>query len=222
MATTVQPAIEFTFQEEGHIYRDTAGQPILSVTQVLDSCGIIDYPDEAKEAMTWKSDLGKAVHTACEFIDTPDKGELDWGNVDSRCVPYILAYETFCEEANFTATHVELAGAVRLPQGPTAFTLDRIGMMGGFSAIVDLKCTTQIEKSCQVQLAGYEDCILALGYKPEGSPTFKRLAVQLKPDGKYKCYPYHDPTDKNVWRWSLALATWKMRQGYRLDKWVER
>lgn len=221
MASTTQPvspAIEFTFEEEGHRYRDTAGQPILSVTQTLDSVGIVDYPEFAQAAMEWKSELGKAVHAATQFIDSSVEGELDWETVDPRCVNYVVAYEKFCEEASFTAQHVELRGAVRLPQGPVAFTLDRIGLMGGWSAIVEIKCTLKEENSWRIQLAAYEECLLALGHKPEGSPTFKRIAVQLRENGTYKCFPYGDPLDKNVWRWALALATWKQRNGYQLEK----
>jgi hypothetical protein len=219
MATTVQPAIEFTFQEEGHIYRDTAGQPILSVTQVLDSVGIVDYPEFAsvQDAMEWKSTLGTAVHKATQFIDASEEGELDWNTLDSRCVSYVVAYEKFCEEACFVAEKVELQGAVQLPQGRVAFTLDRIGKLGGLSAIVEIKCTLNIEQSVAIQTAAYEECVLALGHKPEGSPTFKRVAVQLRANGTYKCYPYHDPMDKKVWQWALALATWKQNHSYRLE-----
>ena len=232
MATTAQPvnpAIEFTFQEEGHLYREKgSGIPILSVTQVLDSVGIVDYPEFAAAAMEFKSKIGTAVHSATQFIDTPDKGELDWETLDIGStdngeekhydlVPYVLAYERFCEEACFTATHVELQGAVRLPQGPVAFTLDRIGSMSGLSAIVEIKCTLNIEKSVGIQLAGYEECVLALGHKPVGSPTFKRIAVQLKENGTYKLYSFNDPMDKKVWQWALALATWKQNNGYKLE-----
>ena len=221
MASTAQPApaIDFTFEAEGHRYTERgSGIPILSVTQVLDSVGIVDYPDFAKDAMEWKSGLGTAVHTATQFIDSSAQGDLDWNTVDQRIVPYIVGYEKFCEEACFTAQHVELRGAVKLPQGPVAFTLDRIGTLGGLSAIVEIKCTLNLEKSVAIQLAGYEECVLALGHKPEGSPTFKRIAVQLRENGTYKLYSYADPVDKNVWRWALALASWKQNNGYQLEK----
>ena len=66
------------------------------------------------------------MHTATQFIDSSVEGDLDWNTVDSRAVGYIVGYEKFCDEAPFVAQHVELRGAVRLPQGPVAFTADRI------------------------------------------------------------------------------------------------
>jgi hypothetical protein len=209
-------AIEFTFEKEGHIYRDMLGQQILSVTQVLDSAGIVNYSGAPEEALAFKSEIGDAVHKATEIIDTPDKGELDWDEVDPRCMGYVLSYERFKDETGFVASHVEFSGAVRLPQGNFAFTVDRLGTFQGLPVVFEIKCTLKQENSWRCQLAGYVDCIKALGFKPEGAPTWKRIAVQLKPDGTYRLYPYDDRTDFEVWRWAAALATWKKNSGYRL------
>lgn len=223
MATTTQippsPAIEFTFDVATHCYRNKANKrPVLSVTQVLDSVGIVDYANAPAEALQRKSELGTYVHSAVHALLTPDEGELDWDTVPEAATPYILAAEKFVEETQFKPELVEYQNCVTLPQGPVGFRIDAKGKIGGYPVILEVKCALKEEKSWAVQLAGYEECILALGMKPEGAPVYKRIACQLRPDGRYKLWLYEDRRDKIVWQQALFLATWKMNNGYALEK----
>ena len=216
MATVTQPVpIEFTFHEEGHRYVDKGGRQVLSVTQVLESAGLIDYSGAPQEALDAKSEVGSAVHSAVHVLSTPSEGELDWDTVDTRCTPYILGFEKFVNDTGWICQQAEYQNCVRLLQGDVGFKIDQIGLIGGMSAVMEWKCTAQPEKSWAIQTSGYEACLKAIGFKPEGTPAFKRLAVQLKPDGTYKLHIFDDRTDKNVWEWCLALATWKLNHGYK-------
>ena len=215
--------VPYHFDEASHTFTNgITGRKILSVTQVLDTVGIVDYSDAPQEAMSRKSKLGSAVHRASEYIDAP-KSELDWDSVDERIVPYVLGWEEFCADTHFVPEAVELSGCVKLPQGEVGFIIDRIGLLEGqLSAIIEIKCTCQEEESWKIQLAGYEACALALGYKPQGAPTFKRAAVQLLPErvnGKYyKAHPYDNRMDRRAWECALFLATWKQLHGYKLGE----
>lgn len=227
MATTTEitnsALIPHLFEEEGHTYTNASTkETILSVTQVLDSVGIVDYSDAPDAVLTRKSKLGSAIHRAAEYIDAP-KSELDWDTVDERAVPYVVGWEEFCEDTSFVPQLVEYRGVVKLPQGAVGFQIDRLGLLNGeLSAIIEIKCTCREEPSWKIQLAGYELCVLELGYKPQGAPAFKRLAVQLLPErvnGKnYKIFPYESRMDRNVFQWALALATWKSLNGYKLGE----
>lgn len=220
---TPSALIPHLFEEESHVYTNAdTKKPILSVTQVLDSVGIVDYSDAPTELMSRKSKLGRAVHTAAEYIDAP-KSELDWDTVDERIVPYIVGWEEFCADTNFVPQLVEFRGCVKLPQGEVGFTVDRVGLLNGeLSVILEIKCTCQEEQSWAIQLAAYELCLLQLGHKSQGAPAFMRAAVQLlkeRVNGKnYKVYIYENRMDRNVFQWSLALATWKQNHGYNLAK----
>jgi hypothetical protein len=228
MATVTEQAlnaavINFQFEEESHTYTNTVTkQPILSVTQVLDSVGIVDYSNAPTEAMSRKSELGSAVHRAVQYVDASNS-ELNWDDdkIDDRIYRYILGWYEFCQDTAFVPQLVEHRGCVKLPQGEVGFMVDRVGLLNGeLSAILEIKCTCREEESWKIQLAGYELCELAAGNKPQGSPVFVRAAVQLLPErinGKlYKIFHYQDPQDRKVFQWALALASWKMNHGYKL------
>lgn len=215
----VNPAIDFTFEEESHAYRaKQGGKRILSVTQVLESAGLIDYAGAPQAALDYKSDIGTAVHSAVHALATPSEGELNWETVDPRCTPYIVGFEKFVEETGWTASLVEYQNCVKLQQGEVGFKTDQVGLIGGLSAVLEVKCTLDPENSWPIQLAGYVQCLLALGFKPQGSPAYKRLAVQLKPDATYKLHIFDERSDLYVWQWALALATWKANHGYNFEK----
>jgi hypothetical protein len=222
MGAAAEEVINFIFEEESHVYTNVdTNRTILSVTQVLDSVGIVDYSDAPSEAMSRKSELGSAVHKATQYIDGPNS-ELNWSEekVDDRIYRYILGWEEFVADTNFVPQLIEYRGCVKLPQGDVGFMVDRVGLLNGeLSAILEIKCTCKEEESWKIQLAGYELCLLMQGHKPQGSPAFMRAAVQLLPErlnGKlYKIYHYQDHQDRKVFQWALALASWKELHGYK-------
>lgn len=226
MATaTVNPdvRIPFLFDEESHTCLDASSKRrILTVTQVLESCGISDFAGAPLAAMERKRVIGSTAHSAAHVLMTKD--ELNWEAIEARgsdAIPYILAVEDFLENVGFTPELVEERQCVRLPQGPVSFQTDGIGKLSGqYPAILDWKCGDKEQVSWRVQLAGYEQCVLALGLKPVGAPVYKQIAVHLRPGMKppWKMLTYDSVTEsrvhKQVWQSCLFLATWKQNNQY--------
>lgn len=216
------PAIQIengTFCEDGHIYRNTQKIRVPSSTQVLAFVGLVDFSRVSFETLKRKRQIGLAVHAACEFIDTPEKGELDWEFVDEACVPYILAYEKFCREMQFKPVLVEKAGVSKSFGMEFGYRVDRVGTVGdGIPAIIELKCGYKEEISWPLQLASYELTLPKLpapelfkGVKVD--PKYKsylRVAVQLKKDASFRAHSYEKPSDQKHFLSALSLTWFKM------------
>lgn len=202
----------FCEQEESglaHVYRNLKGMRVPSVTQTLAFVGLVDFSRVAPDVLQRKRLIGLAVHAACEFIDSPEKGELDWDTVDPLAVPYVIAYENFCSEMGFKAEATEEASVCTVYGMQFGCRIDARGTLGsGIPVIVERKCAYKEEISWPLQLAAQE---LA---SPKLTGTYKnylRIAVQLKKNGQYKvCGPYEKPTDQKHFLSALSLTWFKM------------
>lgn len=211
MSTTPAP-IPFTFDGDTHIYREAAtGRQIISVTQVLASVGFVTYGFVKESVLEYKSTLGVAVHAATHYLD---EDVLDWESVAPEAINYILAYEKFKNETNFTPSMIEHRGVVKLAGTLVGYQIDRVGKCGDFPVIIDLKCTVAESESVKFQLALYEACLKEEGIKPEGQPFFKRFGLQLRPDGTYRVWgPYENPRDRQIAMCAVAVASEKLLLG---------
>lgn len=204
--------VTFSFDESTHTYRDRDGKRIISVTQVLASVGFVNYDFVKESVLEYKSSLGTCVHTACQFLDEND--DLDWDTLAPEAVPYVVAYEKFKEDLQFTPTLIEHRGVVSLAGTLIGFQVDRVGMCGQFPCIVDLKCVTQESEAVKFQVALYEECLKVQGHKPEGQPWWKRFALQLRPDSTYRVWgPYESPRDIQIAKCAVAVASEKLLLG---------
>lgn len=178
-----------TFDPATHRY-EIDGQPVPSVTQILQAAGFID-PTWFTE---WSCRRGTLAHL-CTHLD--DTGELDEDTVDPELAPYLAAYRRFKSESGFivSGSEVRMASAVYRFAG----TLDKIGTFGTTCAIIDLE-TGGHQPTKAIQTAGYE--IL------HGFPH-KRFALQLKDDGTYKLHSFTDRQDKNIFLSALSIFHWK-------------
>ena len=196
MSTATRPEIEF--DEVAHTYK-VEGRELISVTQVLDECGLVSPFCKGEEYRT----RGRAVHMACQFVD---EGDLNWTTIKPEWVGYVKAWEKFREETGFLSVERELR-VVDLTYG-YAGTLDDHGLRGKRPTIVDKK-TGAIQACARLQLAAY-------GNAKEPGKLFDRIAVGLKPDGTYsmKVYPaaefQHDLYDFLAF---LRTVVWKRRYG---------
>jgi len=215
MATAaVNPnVLEFEFNEQEHLYVVKATKrPAISVTQVLASVGFVSYEFVKQEVLEYKSSLGTAVHKATEILDE-DPDALNWDTVAPEAVPYVLAWEKFKKEMKFVPKRIEYRNCVRVNGVPVGFQIDREGLLEGFPAIAEIKCTCAEEKSWRYQLGGYDACMRAAGLKPEGMPYWTRFGVRLTPEAKYKiCGPYNSPHHIDVFRCSLVVAQEKINE----------
>ena len=191
MTTAVSSELQFDPVE--HRYTRN-GVIVPGVTDVLKGCGLIDdrwFTDEGK----WR---GSRVHLACAFDDENDIEESEFTEKE---LGYLEAWRLFKREMKF---------------------LD--------GAVVDLK-TGQILPWVKYQLAAYSE------FRPTGTsrenierpmlyecngisfagtpdrlippfPALRRIAVRLKPNGKYvpKEFPIHERRgDLNIFLAALAI-----------------
>jgi hypothetical protein len=202
-----------TFTEANHEYRNSAGIPVPSVTQILEGVGLTDLSGIPLDTLERKRALGDAVHygTAildrCKYMGGP---ELDWDTVHEDAVPYMLAYERFQSAGLFVPEEVEHGGIFTVNGMEFGFTRDRIGRMQGIKhrVLLEIKCSYREEPAWKYQLAGYDLTV------PRAKDEYiVRVAVQLKPDTTFKCFPYEKARDRDRFLWALGLTYVKIEEG---------
>ena len=179
-----------------------AGLRVPSVTQVLEAVGISDYSAVPSDRLTYAQNLGTAVHQATEAYDQDD---LDFASVAGTVVePYVEAWSKFRRDMEFAPRLIESRGVAVTPTGPRyGYCVDREGDLDGAPAVLDIK-TGEFSRSWGVQLAAYEEAL----FLRDGQRR-RRTVVRLLADGNFKIVDFTDTRDMDVWRWALALETWK-------------
>jgi len=203
----------FSFDAKTHTYRE--GERVIpSVTQVLEGNRLIDLDNIPGATLEAKRELGDSVHRACHYLDEDD---FDYSTMQSEWAPFIDAYLLFCDEVGFTPDPewTEKSGVYTFNGMKFGYTVDRVGRISSVKqrVVLDLKTAYAQSPSWKLQLAAYA---MVVPVKP--GEVLSRVAVQLKPDGKYKCWIYEDPRDKDAWLWALALTTWRINNGMKFRK----
>jgi hypothetical protein len=203
-----------TFCASTHEYRDANNVIVPSVTQIGDTLGFTDFDNVPGKTLEHKRQIGDAVHYACHLLDTNQ--DLDWSTVHAEVAPYVLAYLNFLDEMQFKVEESETPG-IHVTNGMSySFTRDKVGMLGSIPNrfVVELKCAYKEEAFWKYQLAGYD--IATKRTRPD--EYLNRLAVQLKPDGTYKTFPYENPRDKDKFLYMLAVVHTKIEEKVKWQK----
>jgi hypothetical protein len=192
-----------TFDPATHAYQ-IDGQTVPSVTTILKDMGFVDtsfFTDYARER-------GSLVHRIIHWHVT---GELDEATIDDSFRGYFNAWLAFEKDTGFVSVETEkpLGSILHRFCG----TPDHIGMLNGSQAIIDCK-TGAIYPHVGLQLAGYE-ILRNEGIKDGGMLRCKRLALQLKEDGKYSLKPFADRQDRGIFLASLSCWWWQRNNGGR-------
>ena len=197
---------QLKYDDATHTY-SVDGVVYPSVTQVLKEAGLIDetwYTEEGAER-------GKEVALITEMND---KGELDealLAKTRPQYVGYLVAWGKFVEDRVIEVLAIE--ERVFNKTWGYAGTVDRRLVLRGprrAQAIVDIKSGGRGIWE-PLQTAGYLGCYDVVG-------ATRRLAVHLRRNGKYSCYPHENfPRDYDVFRSALCLANWKRAHGKRGD-----
>ena len=177
---------QLIFDEEKHLYTHD-GQPIISVTQILQATGMIDFSMVRADVLDRACKLGTATHKATQF---DDKGTLDEGSLSEGIVPYLNAWRKFKSDYNAYMLCDELM--VHSHRYDFAGTLDRVAVINGKNILIDIKTSTAIYPATRLQTALYK-----IAYEEEtGNKVDGRWCVQLKDDGTYKTEVYKNRTDE--------------------------
>jgi hypothetical protein len=215
MAEAEEPAVAggptwLEFEPQSHVYR-VDGEPVPSVTQLLDDAGLTpDYRVVAPAVLQHARHRGIHVDACCDLLD---EGDLDWASVHPEAVPYVEAWARFCAEVGYEPA----CGQVPLyhPTYGYAGTADSIGTLNGDWVVVERKATTRMSPTYGLQTAGYAQPGLWTAppgggpLSPVAWPTPARLGVQLKRDGSYLVVPYDDAEDLAAFLGVVALYRWR-------------
>lgn len=200
MTTFAPTAADITFHEEDHTYWAGLVQ-IPSVSEILRPITDDYLRTIPAHILERKRDIGKAVHTGCELIDSGY--ELDPDSVDDDVNGYIEGYKKFLLDRRPTWEAIEKK--VFDPERWYAGRMDRAGLIGGRSYIIDLKTEakssstkTPLDKRVAVQLTAYAEAY---------NRDYERAVVRLLPNGDYDFYPVEDKPD--VWAALLTLHQFK-------------
>jgi hypothetical protein len=174
------------FDEASHTYRH-GGLVVPGVTSILKP--LVDFSRIPTDVLEAKADLGRRVHTACQFLDEDD---LDDSSVQADVAPYLDAYEKFKRDSGVVIELNEQRVFNELHR--YAGTLDRVIRYQGLRILMDLKTCITTPNSVGPQTAAY---LRALN-----DPTVThRAALRLRPDGTYRIEMLSDAND-----WSTFLA----------------
>jgi hypothetical protein len=202
---TLATATYLEYSDRDHKYFSD-GREIPSVTQILSKAGFVTPFCMDGEAQ-WR---GSEVHRLCAEED--ETGEpKDLRKVDERLRGYIKAWRQYRADSGFLPVAIEQR--IDEPNGLYCGRLDRAGVRNGtkgetISMIIDLKTSKagSVANYVRYQLVAY-----AHAYQP--NHIFERVAVALKPDGRYVCRVY-SMTDfqTDLHKWFQILGSVKEPQ----------
>lgn len=177
------------FIPETHSYI-VSGVKYPSVTQILKDEGFVDdtwFTDESRR-------MGNQVHLITRLYD---EGTVDEWEFDPAIYPYLEGWKGFLRESGFRPEIIER------PYGSTVYrfagTPDRIGILNGEPAILDIK-SGAVQDWTALQTVGYE--ILHGRYAA-------RFGVHLFDNGRYQLTPFTDRDDRGVFLAALSTWYWK-------------
>ena len=209
----------FLFDETRHRYT-LNGLPLPSVTRVL--APLDEYADLSQGVLAKARKRGTAVHLATEIHDgdqllvTSDYfGTLEQVRtvtVTADLRPYVMAWQRFLADSSFEVLHIEYR--TYSSRYRYAGTIDRLGLLNGKRAVLDIKTTAVLDPKTAIQLAAYQHAVNE--HLPLADAYSHRYGCQLKPDGSYRLEEYRDAGDWDVFRALLTIHNWRVR--YRKER----
>ena len=195
--------MSLVFNKENHTYT-LDGQPIPSVTGILQEGGLVDFSKVDPEILDRACKFGIAAHLACQLFD---ERTLNEDILDENLVPRLAAWKKFLNDTGFVIEAIE--EKVVSVKYRYAGTLDRRGLLYSRRTVIDLKTGADFGLATGPQLAAYQ------GAYNEGKPRKEqirdRLCVLLNGDGRYKLEPYEDRGDFSVFLACLSIRNWRRR-----------
>ena len=177
--------------DENHVYHDDDGRDIISVTQALKACGLIDV----RWSSEWHRERGKAAHSAVEYYE---QGDLDEGLLSPVISPYLEGWKKFNADTGYVSTAQE-----RIVYNRTyryCGTLDQEGVMDGATCLIDLK-TGPYQFWWAYQTAAYN----------AEAKCRRRYSLELREDGTYRLIPHKDKRDFQTFLACLTVANIKIK-----------
>lgn len=194
--------LEFSFEEDRHVYRNRRGIVRPSVTESLKAQGIFNFDRVPKTVMENARRRGKNVHKWAAEYDNYGYCDETWMAVDE--VGYYDGWLKFRREIKPRIIEVEKSMLGQIGGIEVGGTPDVLIWLGAWRFIVDRKCCASKHPGWALQTADYE--MLKTGRARCGS--WGRMSVQLLPTGDYSVTLYEDPRDADVALAAVVLTEW--------------
>jgi len=196
------------FHEATHTYRDEAGVPVISSTQVFDCLGMSDFSRVEPETLEFKRVYGTALHRCMQFLVSKD---LDWDSVDDRLIEPLCGIESFLKRVDFQMEGAEEMRVHSLFGMRYGLTLDLKGTLMHHGvrrhAVLDLKTGTKFSKTWDWQLGSY------IHPQPKVE-SWMGIVFQVDPAGKVTPHYLKDPeAAKREFQILLSAAMLKVNAG---------
>lgn len=163
------------FYDAAHRY-ELDGEELPSVSEIIRFISREIYGTVGQYTLDHAADRGTKIHKLCENLDR--YGEVE---VPEDLTGYLQAYVKFSKEHTVEWDAIEVAN--HHPELRYAGRIDRIGLVDGLRAIVDIKSSYVIHKP----LVGAQLNLYRMIWEANGCIPIDRLyTLHLKPDGMYK------------------------------------
>lgn len=186
-------AFRFLAEEHAYIAADT-GEALPSITQMLARTGWVDDAWWSEEAC----ERGRCVH---ELTASYDLGALDPATCVSKYRGWLLAYVAAMRALAPTWTHVEIP--LVDPVHRFGGRPDRAGQVFGLRTVLEIK-SGQPAKGDDKQTALQAILLASQGGLP--AEHYERLALYLKPTGRFKLEQHKDRHDFDEARRIIRLC----------------
>jgi hypothetical protein len=189
------------FDHESHSYRDQHGRRHLSVTQILQAAGVIDFSMVDPATLAAAAERGRRVHELTALWDQwrQTKNDmmsfLDRYEVSDELVGYLVQYDVFLTRYGFhpIPEETERPRLVSISGVLVGMTPDRVGYWPHRPrqrVVIDLKTGIQV-LSHPLQLAAYA---MALERSLVLAQQVDRIALYLTPDS-HRMQQFSNPND---------------------------
>lgn len=198
------------FDEARHIYRNEAGVPVISSTQVFDVLGCSDFSGVDPETLELKRLYGTGLHKCVQYLVAND---LDWDSVDDQLIDPLVAIETKLKSIDFQLDHAEEPRIASIHGMQFGMTLDLRGTMMHLGhrrhVVIDLKTGVKFSKTWEWQLGSY------IWPQPRVERGWLGLIFQVSKSGKVVPHYVKDvEAAKREFQILLASAMLKVNNGF--------
>ena len=202
------PHLEFSFDEDSHIYQVESRGRVPGCTRVLDQGGLVSFEHVDRDILERKSELGREVHKACHLYNQKKAFTCD---VQVR--GYLNSWIETVRMLRFVPRQSEFRQIASVNGMLFGMQIDAEGLVLNEDTIIDLKIG-QVCPHHGIQLAGYAAGL----YHPRlETPlgrfrTRKRIVTQLQEDGSLaKIRRFENKSDFDVFVSALYTTYWKMQ-----------
>lgn len=199
------------------LYR-VGGQRVVSVTESIKACGLVDFDDippavleNAKRRGQWSAHY---LNRRVKGIEIDMEADDPSGLLAHELAPRLEAFQAFLDERRPKIEASELVVVSHTYQ--FAGTLDLVLKLDGRRAIVDTKLPDLYQPAWAIQTAGYQ-----LAYEEQEKRADRhrkveqRYTLQLAKTGRYRLTECNGATDIHDFLAAARVASWKRRHGAR-------